>query len=107
MVWRFLIADRGPTRFLTTDNPAFFFELYGLSRKESELSFPISSKVCLLCNWQAGKNAEGFVGVPEIYVKEMNRRNTSTAIRFIFYHKRADWLATLAHKRLDLNRIQW
>jgi hypothetical protein len=107
MVWRFLIADRGPTRFLVTDNPAFFFESYGFSREESELSFPISSQMCLLGNWQAGKGAEGLLGTPEIYVKEMNRRNASAATRFIFYYKRADWLATLAHKNLFLSRIQW
>jgi hypothetical protein len=107
MVWRFLIADRGPTRFLTTDNPAFFFEPYGLAREESELSFPISSHMCLLGNWQRGKGAEGLLGVSEIHVKEMNRRNASTATRFFFYHKKADWLATLAHKNLFLSRIQW
>jgi acylphosphatase len=107
MVWRFLIADRGPTRFLTTDNPAFFFEAYGFGREESELSFPISSQMCLLGNWQGGKGAEGLLGIPEAYVKEMNRRNTSAATRFLFYHKRADWLATLAHKNLYLSRIQW
>jgi hypothetical protein len=107
MVWRFLIADRGPTRFLTTDNPAFFFESYGFGREESELSFPISSQMCLLGNWQSGNGADGILGIPEIYVKEMNRRNTSAATRFLFYHKRADWLATLAHKNLFLSRIQW
>jgi hypothetical protein len=107
MVWRFLIADRGPTRFLTTDNPAFFFEPYGLGREESELSFPISSQMCLLGNWQAGKGAEGLLWIPDFYVKEMNRRNISTATRFVFYHERADWIATLAHKNLHLNRIKW
>ena len=107
MVWRFLIADRGSTRFITTDNPAFFFECYGFGREEAELSFPISSEMCLLGNWQAGKGAEGILGVPEVYVKEMNRRNISAATRFVFYHKRADWLATLAHKNLYLSRIQW
>lgn len=107
MIWRFLITDRGSTRFVTTDNPAFFFESYGFGREKSELSFPISSQMCLLGNWQAGNGAEGLLGVPEVYVKEMNRRNTSSATRFIFYHERADWIATLAHKRLFLSRIQW
>jgi hypothetical protein len=107
MTWRFLIADRGPTRFLTTDNPAFFFESHGFNREESEFSFPISSQMCLLGNWQPGNGAEGILGIPETYVKEMNRRNTSSATRFIFYHKRADWLATLAHKNLYLSRIKW
>ncbi len=107
MVWRFFIADRGPTRFLTTDNPAFFFESYGFGREESELSFPISSQICLLGNWQAGEGAERFFEIPDFYVKEMNRRNTSAATRFVFYHRRADWIPTLAHKHLHLNRIQW
>jgi hypothetical protein len=108
MVWRFLIADKGRLRFLASDNPAFFFESFGFGQQAAELSFPISSRLCLLGNWQGGNGAEALLSWPEHYVKEMNRRNASTAARFLFYHERADWLATLAHKnRAYLSRIQW
>lgn len=107
MAWRFLVADGGSTPFITTDNPAFYFECYGFGREESEFSFPISSQVCLLGNWQAGNSTERLIVAPEIYVKEMNRRNISSATRFIFCHERADWIAKLAHKKLFLSRIQW
>ncbi len=106
MVWRFLVADRA-TRFVTTDNPVFFFECYGFIRDVSEFSLPISSAICLIGNWQPGKCAEQLCDVPDAYVKEMNRRSISNATRFVFHHKRDQRLAELAHKKLDLNRIAW
>jgi uncharacterized protein DUF4238 len=108
MVWRFLVADQRGTRFLTSDNPAFFFECYGFGQDKAELSFPLASRICLLGNWQDGNGAEGLISAPDGFVKEMNRRNASTATRFIFYHERANWIATLAHKTAPyLSRIEW
>jgi hypothetical protein len=107
MTWRYLVSS-GPIYFLTTDNPAFFFGAYGVGREEAELSFPISSNVCLLGNWQPGRDEEQFIEVKQVAVKEMNRRNASTATRFLFYQEPAPWIETIAHKeRPYLSRILW
>lgn len=107
MTWRYLVSS-GPIFFLTTDNPAFFFEAYGMGREESELSFPLSSDVCLLGNWQPGRDAEQFLDVKQAAVKEMNRRNASTATRFLFFREPAPWIEKIAHKeRPYLSRILW
>jgi Protein of unknown function (DUF4238) len=108
MRWRYLVASDGPFYFLTSDNPAFFFSAYGVGREESEISLPISSSICLLGNWQAGRDSELFIEVKQIAVKEMNRRNASTATRFLFYQERAPWMEKIAHKeRPYLSRILW
>ena len=46
MTWRFLTFDRSPA-FLTCDNPVFYFTWMGIGRRESEVTFPISSHVTL------------------------------------------------------------
>jgi hypothetical protein len=108
MTWRYLVTFEGPIFFLTTDNPAFFFEAYGVGRGESELSFPISSNVCLLGNRQPGSDFESSIEVKQVMVKEMNRRNASTATRFLFYREPAFWISKIAHKEKPyLSRILW
>jgi hypothetical protein len=108
MYWRYLTAPKGTLAFLTTDNPAFFFGSYGVGREESEISFPISSSICLLGNWQPGRDAELFLEAKTAAVKEMNRRNASTATRFLFYQEPEPWIATVAHKTKPyLSRILW
>jgi hypothetical protein len=51
MAWRFC-TTRGPSFFITSDNPAFIFECYGLRNDEAELVFPISSDLALHGCWQ-------------------------------------------------------
>src|SRR5258706_8074926 len=51
MTWRVLVSS-GPQYFITTDNPAFFFRAWGLARKESELSFPLSTTHALHGSWR-------------------------------------------------------
>ncbi|MGD2103252.1 MAG: DUF4238 domain-containing protein, partial [Acidimicrobiia bacterium] len=46
MRWRFGVAS-GPSFFVTSDNPVFFFRSFGVGRVESELTFPISSELVL------------------------------------------------------------
>lgn len=108
MTWRYLVNLDGPIFFLTTDNPAFFFESYGVGRSESEISFPISSNVCILGNWQPTSDSEQFLVATQGAVKEMNRRNASTATRFLFYQELAPWIEKIAQeKRPFLSRILW
>lgn len=108
MHWRYLVASDGPVYFLTSDNPAFFFGSYGVGREESEISFPISSNICLLGNWQPGRDSERFIEIKQVAVKEMNRRNASTATRFLFYREPAPWVEKIAHKEKPyLSKILW
>lgn len=107
MTWR--IASAGDAGFfLTSDNPAFFFEDYGLGRPESELIFPLASELALLGSWQGAPNETIFVKAKPSLMKEVNRRIASGAERFVFYHACEDWVARVAEKRdPHLSRIKW
>ena len=50
MTWVFLISEKKQP-FLASDNPLFFFEGLGIGRPESEITFPISSRVALWATW--------------------------------------------------------
>ncbi len=59
MTWRFFVSDNKQP-FLTSDNPVFFFKWLGVGKLDSEVTFPISSKVTLQALWN--KNAkEGYI----------------------------------------------
>jgi hypothetical protein len=105
MEWRFLTTN-GPTFFVTSDNPAYFFEAFGLGTKNSELAFPITSELLLHCSWQ--KMRVPIRLAEQDLVKELNRRNASGASRFIFYHEDRDWLLSAGqHTVAQLSRINW
>ena len=107
MMWRVVVTDSA-NRFLTSDNPAFFFEAYGLGRPEAEITFPLASDVALLMSWQGPRGRFMFVQAKPRLVGEVNRRVASGAEQFVFYHEKSQWLATLAQKqRPFLSRIQW
>jgi hypothetical protein len=106
MNWRFLIAE-SRQRLLTSDNPAFFFEHFGLGNTDSELTFPISSDVALFGSWKPMQGSRSVVRDPR-FVKEANRRVASGASRFVYYHAKEDWLAVVASKETAyLSRINW
>jgi|SRR5208337_1866743 len=107
MTWRVLISA-GPAYFLTSDNPAFHFQGLGLARKESELSFPLSTRCTLHGSWQAAESGLVFIEVGQAMVKEINRRIVSEAERLVFYHQAAAWLPKVVKKEnLPLNKIEW
>lgn len=108
MRWRFGVAS-GPSSFLTSDNPVFFFRSYGVGRAESELTFAISSELVLLGDRQGVQTAPPeYLELPESYVKEANRRVASEATRFIFYRARPAWIPVVANKvNPYLSRILW
>jgi len=106
MSWRFIIAD-GYQFFVVTDNPAFFFECYGLGTKNSELTFPISSRLALFGSWTpVGRSNTVRSGTQ--FVKEANRRLISAAIRFVYSKEKTDWICKVASKaQARLSRIMW
>jgi hypothetical protein len=106
MTWR-IIRCQGPSFFLTSDNPAFFFECFGLGTEKAELIFPLCKDFLLHCSWRENKK-RGIIVAKERLVKEFNRRIASGADRFIFYHEKRDWVFAVAKKLPDqLSVIQW
>ena len=107
MAWRIVEAPR-QSAFIACDNPAFYFEGYGLGKPESELTFPLSSTHCLHGSWQGPKGGLAFLTTNETFVREFNRRLASTTDRFAFYHEEAEWILRLLRKpKIRLNRIRW
>jgi uncharacterized protein DUF4238 len=107
MTWRVLVSS-GPQFFVTTDNPAFFFRVYGLAKVESELCFPLSRTHVLHGSWQAAESDLVFLRVKQSIVKEINRRLASETERLAFYHKPAPWLLSiLAKTQPYLSTIRW
>jgi hypothetical protein len=107
MAWRVLRAD-GPIFYLTADNPAFYFEAFGLATECAELTFPLSTTHCLYGSWQGPRGGLLFLDARQSFVKEANRRLASSAERFAFYHEGVDWIRKLLQKRQPyLSRIEW
>jgi hypothetical protein len=110
MNWRFLWSA-GPSFFVTSDNPGFFFEGLGLGRPESELRFPIAPTLALVGNWQGGwrSRAGDRIEPPcQRIVREINRCIVSAATRFVFCHEKAEWVANVASSvEPKLNRINF
>jgi hypothetical protein len=106
MWWR-VLRCAGPSSFLTSDNPAFFFTGYGLGTPQSELILPLRSDLLLHCSWQRGRE-EGIQVAGQRLVRSLNRRTAAGAERFVFYHKGEDWVLKAAQNtEPQLDRIQW
>jgi hypothetical protein len=107
MMWRVVSSDSGD-KYLTSDNPAFFFEAYGIGTANSEITFPISSSIALIACRQGPKGGLECINAKPALVKEVNRRVAAGADRFIYYHENCQWIAALAGKTNPyLSRIQW
>ena len=103
-----LFSTGEPHCFITSDNPVFYFRCYGLSKPESEISFPLSPT--RLLHGLRGKispvlhTAEARAPL----VKEFNRRMASAASSIVLAHKTLPWSVTLLTKsKHHLNRVNW
>ena len=106
MHWRLVCAD-GEDYFLTTDNPAFFFECYGLGTENSEFTFPVSCSLAIFGSWTPVAKGNG-ISRQTRFVKEANRRLISAALRFIYSRDKVDWIPEVAAKDPPyLSRIRW
>jgi len=104
MTWTFWEFDQCPV-FLTCDNPVFYFRWMGVGRKDSEISFPISSNLVLWATWRADLPFS-FIKASSQIVKEMNRRTAYNASRFVFHSRDEHWIAPFVKKtNWKLNRI--
>jgi hypothetical protein len=106
MSWRFFTTGAA-SPFITSDNPAFFFECFGLGNAESELTFPIATDLALHACWQGGREGE-VQPLHRRLVGEFNKRVASSAERFVFSPMKADWISTIAKRGPEeLSRINW
>jgi len=94
--------------FITSDNPAYFFEAYGIGTPKSELTFPVSRDLALFASWQGAQNSMNYLEARPKLVKEANKRLASGAERFVFSHRQEDWIAKISNNpKPYLSRIQW
>jgi hypothetical protein len=106
MTWR--IAFNPQVQLITSDNPAYFFERYGLGKPESELTFPLTSRAVLFGSWRGPREGLIHMEVRPIVIREANRRIAYGAERVVFYHNDEEWVSAVATKpSLELNRIEW
>ncbi len=103
LAWR-LLAAWPDHHFITSDNPAHFFESLGLGRDESELTFPLSPELALLGSRQGRPGSLVLETAKPRLVKEINRRMASGAERFVFAHRKAGWIEVIAGKEARLPR---
>jgi hypothetical protein len=96
MKWVFLVCDE-PITFLTNDNPVFIHESFGIGKKYSELTFPISSHITLWATWWNVDRE--YIDSDNQVIKEINRRVACSATRFVFCSKKRDWIVTLVNKQ--------
>lgn len=96
MEWTFLVSTSH--RFLTSDDPLFFFKDIGVGRNASELSIPLSTTITLLAHRQ-GEQRKQFRDARPNTVVQLNRRTAYNARRFIYSEVPAPWALKLgAHK---------
>lgn len=106
MHWRIMRCS-GSSKYLTSDNPVFFFRRFGLGYKRNELTMPLCSDLLLHCSWNPTTNWN-IRSATEQQVKEFNRRCACGATRWVFYHCRADWILSVAQNhesQLNLMRF--
>jgi hypothetical protein len=97
MTWVFFTSDnRQP--LLTSDNPVFFFEWYGLGKPKSEITFPISSEIVLWATWRSGIVENQYAAIKDSILNEINRRTASSATKYMYYSIEANWVVNLINK---------
>lgn len=94
MNW-YLIRSTGPSYFVTSDNPMFTFDCWGVTHRHSEFTFPLARDLALFGTWQSVKKRSN-PDTAQNLVKEANRRIISAAHRFIFSHQPAEWIPVVA-----------
>ena len=106
MTWR--IISSNAAKFVTSDNPAHFFEAYGIGTPEAEVCCPLAPDVALHMSRQGEPRGLYFSRGRKYLVKEINRRVATGAERFVFGSEAAPWLRGVCDKaRPSLSGIRW
>lgn len=108
MTWRIFRAPDHEA-FVTSDNPAYFFESYGIGTENSEIVFPVSSQCALHGSFQGSEGESLYMAKPWTeFAREVNRRMVAGAERFVFSESKKTWLPAVAKKpRPYLSHIRW
>ena len=108
MQWRILVA-RSPEMFITSDNPGFFFEAYGLVKEHAEVCLALSPTHCLHCCHQRIPEGDvAFMFADRETPREINRRIASAATSIVMGHEKQPWPTKLLRKQNPyLSRINW
>lgn len=105
MHWRFVCVE-SDDYFLTSDNPSFFFESFGLGTSNSEFTFPVSRELAIFGSWTPVSSGKKVIRRNQ-FIKEANRRLIDKASRFIYSCDKFEWIRTIAKKKPYLSRIEW
>lgn len=93
MNWTFLINEsRSP--FLTSDNPVYYDRVVGVN--QSDVSFPISSNIALVCSWKNEPYA--FIKATEEKIRRINRRTCKLSTNHLFASINEEWITKMANK---------
>jgi hypothetical protein len=107
MAWR-VLESSGPQDFITSDNPVFMFDGWGLTQERSEISFPLSATRALHGCWQGSPCSLVYMRSSQWLVRETNRRMASETERFAFCHKEEPWLVQVLSKENPfLSIVKW
>lgn len=108
MRWRVLRA-REPEFFITSDNPAFYHEAYGLGTQHSELRFPLSPDLALHgCRVTESPTSVSFHDIPRDWVREFNRSVASGASSIAMSHRCTQFVDKLLRRKNPyLFRLVW
>ena len=69
----------------------------GVGRRQSEITFPISSNIVLWANWRADiKN--GYSETNNQIVREINRRTATNITRFCYFSADEAWIQKFINK---------
>lgn len=92
-----ILKSSGDFKFITGDNPLFYFDptvdqnsIYGgvgLLNGNIEVTLPLSSEVAAFGTWKSGG---GYIQLKNDDVRRMNRRTTSSALRFVFASEKSE-----------------
>ena len=107
MRWRLLTAPDGEV-FLTSDNPAFYHDAFGLGTAKSELRLPLSPKYALHGHPGSSTDMMTVESVTRNWVREFNRSIAGTASSIAITDRNVAFPAKLLKRKQPyLSRLVW
>lgn len=106
--WRVLVAQRNEF-FITSDNPLFYHEAYGVGTTNAEVRLPLSPKAALFCHHTDTRDDRITVHpAPREWLRDFNRSIAGSAVSIAMAHRAAPFLRTLLNRKDPyLSRLVW
>ena len=95
--WIYLVCPKN-SRFITSDNPVFIHKKVGFLN--SDLTFPLSSNLCLCCTKYFGDADQTWLPISKGNVTAINRRTALNCAREIYLEKDNLFIQRLIKKKL-------